>query len=61
MEFLRPHENVTTYELLPFHSFGEKKYQILGKNYELEDLIPPTTERMKQLQQIIDEKLSRKE
>jgi pyruvate formate lyase activating enzyme len=29
---------VTTLELLPFHQFGEKKYEYLGRKYELHDV-----------------------
>ncbi len=37
LEFL-PTRKQLTYELLPYHRFGEAKYDYLGKNYEMQDL-----------------------
>lgn len=33
-------------ELLPYHSYGEKKYKMLGRNYSLEYLKKPTKKEM---------------
>jgi len=33
-------------ELLPYHSYGEKKYKMLGRNYSLEYLEKPTKKEM---------------
>jgi pyruvate formate lyase activating enzyme len=35
LAFIRPHQNVIDYELLPYHRFGESKYNFLGRVYEL--------------------------
>lgn len=37
------------YELLPYHAFGEAKYERLGKHYRLSHLQPPSEERMRVL------------
>jgi pyruvate formate lyase activating enzyme len=37
------------YELLPYHRFGELKYERTGKAYPLPDLRPPTGEEMDRL------------
>lgn len=37
------------YELLPYHQFGEAKYDRLGQHYPLSDLRPPSEERMRAL------------
>ena len=41
-------------ELLPFHQFGEKKYEYLGKNYELLDLPQLHSEDLIEHQKIIE-------
>ncbi len=35
--------------LLPYHKMGLDKYKGLGRKYELEDLVPPTDEKMQRL------------
>jgi pyruvate formate lyase activating enzyme len=54
LAFIRPHQNVIDYELLPYHRFGESKYNFLGRVYELEDFRSPTPESLRRLQAIID-------
>lgn len=59
LAFIRPHQNVIDYELLPYHRFGESKYGFLGQVYELEDFRSPTPESLRRLQAIIDEAFGR--
>ena len=59
LAFIRPHQNVIDYELLPYHRFGESKYSFLGRVYELEDFRSPTPESLRRLQAIIDEAFGR--
>jgi pyruvate formate lyase activating enzyme len=59
LALIRPHKNVIDYELLPYHRFGESKYDFLGRVYELADFQPPTPETLKRLQSIIDEAFGR--
>ena len=40
-------------ELLPYHKLGRGKYYSLGRKYPLEDMIPPTAERMEELIAIV--------
>jgi hypothetical protein len=47
LAFIRPHQNVIDYELLPYHRFGESKYNFLGGVYELEDFRSPTPESLR--------------
>lgn len=42
-----------TYELLPYHRFGESKYTYLGKQYLLTGVEKPAEERMKALRSIV--------
>jgi len=45
--------SVRKYELLPYHGFGESKYQQLGREYSLAGLEPPSEEHMTKLRGII--------
>ena len=59
LAFIRPHENVIDYQLLPYHRFGESKYGFLGEVYQMEDFKSPTPESVAHLQGIIDEAFGR--
>jgi pyruvate formate lyase activating enzyme len=48
-EFLRGAGGASSYELLPYHGFGERKYERLGKRYRLTHLQPPSAEGMREL------------
>lgn len=37
-------------ELLPYHCLGENKYRMLGREYPMEGLEPPSPERMRELE-----------
>jgi pyruvate formate lyase activating enzyme len=50
-EFIRPFPNVK-FELLPYHRFGERKYELTGRSYLLTDLRPPDERRMLLLRNI---------
>jgi pyruvate formate lyase activating enzyme len=54
LAFIRPHENVVDYQLLPYHRFGESKYSFLGRVYELKDFSPSAPETLERLRAIID-------
>jgi pyruvate formate lyase activating enzyme len=57
--FIRPHNNVIGYELLPYHRFGESKCGFLGRVYEMMDFPSPSPETLKRLRAIIDEAFGR--
>ena len=59
LEFIRPYRNVIDYELLPYHRFGESKYDFLGRVYELDDFQPPAPEKIASLRGIIDQSFGR--
>jgi pyruvate formate lyase activating enzyme len=59
LAFIRPHKNVIDYELLPYHRFGTKKYEFLGKVYELADFKTPPDDLVARLNAIIDEAFGR--
>jgi pyruvate formate lyase activating enzyme len=59
LAFIRPHTNVIKYELLPYHRFGQSKYEFLGRVYELQDFLPPPEDTVARLRAIIDEAFGR--
>ncbi len=61
LEFIRPYKNVIEYELLPYHRFGEAKYEFLGAVYEMEDFTSPSQETVRRFRAIIDESFGRSE
>lgn len=53
VDFLNGLPGSVTYELLPYHRFGEPKYRQLDKEYPLHSLVPPTPELMSALRDLI--------
>ena len=47
-------ENLLRIELLPYHKFGTRTYEQLGREYELKDLEPPNEEYMIKLKKLIE-------
>lgn len=50
--FVEAAGGASAYEVLPYHGFGEPKYEKLGKHYRLSHLEPPSAERMHELNEI---------
>ena len=44
--FIKTLHNVQRVEVLPYHSLGVHKYQIMGIKYPLEDVLPPSQDRI---------------
>jgi pyruvate formate lyase activating enzyme len=51
-EFIADAGGASAYEVLPYHGFGEPKYEKLSKHYRLSHLRPPSAERMQELKDI---------
>ena len=50
--FIEEVGGAAAYEVLPYHGFGEPKYERLGKHYRLSHLQPPSEEQMQELRDI---------
>ena len=55
-EFASRLRNVTQLHLLPYHRFGVDKYAGLGREYELEELVSPSEEKMQALLAVVNAK-----
>lgn len=54
--FVRNLENVIRVDLLPYHRFGEGKYQALGITYPLEEISDPDSARMNSIKRLFEER-----
>ena len=59
VDFLNGLARPVEYELLPYHGFGAPKYEQLGLEYALQDLSPPSPERMEALRDRVRRRLRR--
>lgn len=47
-------KGVREHHLLPYHRLGSDKYQGLGRNYSLKEILPPSNEKMEYLKSIAE-------
>ncbi len=48
-------QGVKEYHLLPYHRLGQDKYDKLGRNYSLKEILPPSDEKMSYLLSVAEE------
>ena len=53
-DFIRSLKNVERVEVLPYHTLGVYKWKALGYDYPLEGINPPTKERVKNAEMILN-------
>lgn len=51
--FLKKFKCIKKIELLPFHKFGEYKWETLGLDYKLTDVEPPEADKVEEIKQIL--------
>jgi len=59
LDFIGDYKQITKYELVPYHRFGQSKYDYLGKVYDLRDFTSPPQETISLLQAIIEKGVPR--
>ena len=52
--FAKTLKGVTEMHILPYHRLGADKYAGLGRNYELDGVLPPTDEHMEMLKSVAE-------
>ncbi len=55
-EFLAPMKNIEKVEILPYHSLGVHKWDLLNDTYELETVVPPDDDQLKAIRQEFTER-----
>ena len=53
-EFAKTLRGVRTIHLLPYHTFGENKYDLLGHDYELAEIKPLKPEELEHLKTMVE-------
>ncbi|MCE0495504.1 glycyl-radical enzyme activating protein [Vibrio salinus] len=53
-EFARLMLNVDTIHLLPYHTYGENKYQLLGREYPMGDMPVNREDKIESLKQVVE-------
>lgn len=48
-EFIKTITSIQRIDLLPYHSLGKHKWQLLGKKYQLDDVSPPEPENLEKI------------
>ncbi len=55
-DFIKGLKNVKRTEILPLHTLGIHKWELLGIPYELKNIAPPSPERIENAEKILDQK-----
>lgn len=56
-EFIAGLDSVTRVDLLPYHSLGRHKWRYLGLSYELDNVSPPGSARMREIKQMLENRI----
>lgn len=54
-QFIESLSNVKKIEILPYHTMGVVKYEMLGIDYPLNDMVPPSKQELEQATKIVVE------
>lgn len=54
LSFLKKFERIKEIHILPFHKFGEPKYELIHQNYNMKEIKVPTTEQVDDIKQLIE-------
>ena len=54
-QFIESLNNVEKIEILPYHSMGVVKYEMMGIDYPLNDMVPPSKQELEQATKIVVE------
>jgi pyruvate formate lyase activating enzyme len=53
-QFLQPFKNIEKLELLPYHQMGKHKWELMGDQYELECVKPPSKSEIEAVKAILE-------
>ncbi len=52
-KYFKDYKNIERLEILPYHTFGVYKFKEMGLDYQLSDVLPPTTSQIQAAQTIL--------
>lgn len=55
-DFIAGLDSIVRVDLLPYHSLGSHKWKLLGLNYELNHINPPSSTRMEELKLMVEDR-----
>lgn len=61
LDAVLPYPCISKLELLPYHGYGDSKYQFLGRVYALDEFTPPPGELVARLRQRIDARFTQRD
>ena len=53
-QFSKSLTNLKRIDLLPYHNYGENKYQAIGREYSLKELKSPSKDKMERLKALVE-------
>ena len=54
-KFVKILHNIQTIHLLPYHTYGENKYALLGRQYGMPEIKSPSEEEMQHLKELVEQ------
>lgn len=54
LDFLKPLTNIQEIHILPFHQYGEPKYQLINQPYKMKNISPPTDAEIADVKVLIE-------
>ena len=54
LSFLKEFNRIKVIHILPFHKFGESKYELIQQNYEMKDIAEPSPKEIDEIKKFIE-------
>ncbi|PXZ05960.1 [formate-C-acetyltransferase]-activating enzyme [Gilliamella apicola] len=54
LSFLKEFNRIKVIHILPFHKFGESKYELIHQNYEMKDIAEPSPKEIDEIKKLIE-------
>ena len=54
LSFLKEFNRIKVIHILPFHKFGESKYELIQQNYEMKDIAEPSPKEIDEIKKLIE-------
>lgn len=54
IKFIKTLDKIKEVHILPYHNYGQKKYELLGRDYKLKDVESPDDEHVEKLKKLVE-------